>query len=112
MGPDQRSQLLRALERDRREHAFVLAAGGRTAGFELDPGDPEQAGERALADVDVLDAVERDRAVGAAENAAVDADFVGADSKLEAGPVEEQAAGDEGEQGDRRDQRRRSPAGN
>ena len=62
------AQRLGAFERDGVEDAVLFLAAGRAAGFELDPGEAEQAVERALLDVDVGDPVERDRAAGAADS--------------------------------------------
>ena len=84
------------------EDAFSSFGPADAAGLELDLGQAEQPSDRPLGDVDVLDPVERDRAMGAAEDAAVDPDFVRADPKFEAAPVEEHADGEEQQQRDRR----------
>ena len=72
---------------------FVPAALGSAAGLELDPSQAEQPRQRSLRDVNILDAVERDRAMGAADEAAVDADFGFADPELEPPPIDEHGNG-------------------
>ncbi len=85
-GADMIAQRLGAGQRDGVEHAIFILGPGRRAGFEPDPGKAEQAMERALLEIDVGDPVERDRAAGARQEAAVDADFIGADAIFELEP--------------------------
>ena len=67
---------------------------------------PSSRATGPLGDVDVLDAVERNRAVGSVDDPAVDADLVAADTKRETLPIEEQAD----KQSRRAARRRRSSA--
>src|SRR3546814_4091317 len=83
---DRRTQRLRGVERDRVERGIILLAP--RAGLEPDLGDAERARDQSLLDADVLDAVERDGAVLAREDAAFDHHLVVADEEAEAQPLE------------------------
>ena len=98
--PHMLAQRLGAVEGDAVEHAFLLARR-RAARLERHPRNPEHPLQRTLLDADVGHSVERDGALVAADDPAVDPDRIASHPEGEAPPVKEQAAqrhdGDPGE---------------
>jgi hypothetical protein len=82
-GADRAAEAVGLVQRDAVQYAFGLAA--RT-GFDLHLGQAEQAVQRPALDIDVLDAIERNRTAVAAEQAAFDHDLARAHAVTEAAP--------------------------
>ncbi|MEO5772528.1 MAG: hypothetical protein ABIQ32_00235 [Sphingomicrobium sp.] len=80
-------KLLRGCKVNGGQSTILLTGTGRPARFKPDPGNTKQSRHRPLADVDVVNAVERNRPVVPVEIAAVDQNLVRAELISEAPPM-------------------------